>query len=124
MKDDHLRNYDLWAISVMENGVFVSTAYIQCDHDLCLDNPKTHFYRAGRLNAKGKPIHDKGVILRHESRNHSGAREILRAATLALIESSLPLDLLERPGFKRLLGMLNEAYHNGFPRGQIERNIR
>jgi hypothetical protein len=108
----------------MENGEFVNTIYVQCDHINCLDNPKTHFYRAGRLNSKGTTLYDKAQILRHEARNHIGPREILRAATLALVECSLPLDLLERPGFKQLLGMLNEAYHDGFPRGQIERNIR
>ena len=124
LKNQHLRNYDLWAISIMENGEFVSTVYLQCDHEQCISNPKKHFYRAGKLNSKGIPNYDKAQILRHESRNHTGPREILRAATLALIESSLPLDLLERPGFKQLLGMLNDAYINGFPRNQIERNIR
>lgn len=73
MKDEHLRNYDLWALSIMENGVFVSTNYLQCDHDNCLDNPKSHFYRAGRLNPKGKTIYDKTITLRHEVRNHIGA---------------------------------------------------
>ena len=65
---------------------------------------------------------DKAQVIRHE-KTHRDPKEIIRAAVFAIVESCLPLDLLERDGFKRLFALLNEAYSDGFSRHIIKTNM-